>query len=80
MHEADNCFPYSEGHYEFNVMPFSLSNAPATFQATKQLLKPFFWKFVIVFFDDILIYSFDLHSHLHHPHQVLSFLAKETFI
>nr|GEZ35136.1 putative reverse transcriptase domain-containing protein [Tanacetum cinerariifolium] len=66
------------GHYEFQVMPFRLINAPAVFMdLMNRVCKPYLDKFVIVFIDDILIYSKDKKEHEEHLKAILELLKKE---
>ena len=69
-----------EGHYEFKVMPSRLTNAQATFQAAMNgLFHPYRRKFLLVFFDDILIYNKMWREHVRHLDQVLTILEEHQF-
>ena len=73
-------FRTHSGHYEFIVMPFGLSNAPSTFQsAMNDLFRPYLRKFILVFFDDILVYSKDTQQHQIHLQLTLQLLHNHQF-
>jgi hypothetical protein len=70
--EFKTSFQTHHGQFEFTVMAFGLTGAPATFlSAMNDTLSDYLRKFVLVFFDDILIYSTSYTEHLHHITLVL---------
>lgn len=68
-------FRILDGQYEFRVIPFGLPNTPSTFQATMNgIFQPFLRNFVLIFLDDILVFSRDWSTHLEHLKRVLKVL------
>jgi hypothetical protein len=84
MHPKDIpkiAFSTHQGHFEYVVTPFRLTNAPATFQTLmNQLLHKYLRKIVLVFFDDILIYSKSEEEHKEHLHHMLELLRKNHLL
>lgn len=84
MHQDDvkkTTFHSHQGHYEFFIMSFGLTNAPAIFQALmNEILDPCIQRFVLVFFDDILIYSSSWSEHLRHVRRVFEALQHHHLV
>jgi hypothetical protein len=84
MHPDDinkTTFRIHHGHFEFLIMLLGLTNTPSTFQALmNHILKSFIRKFVLVFFDDILVFSISWSGHLQHVKQVFQALQEHNFV
>ncbi|TQV89904.1 retrotransposon nucleocapsid protein [Cordyceps javanica] len=80
-HEWMTAFRTTKGHFEYLVMPFGLTNAPATFQTMiDTILRKQIGVFVVVYLDDILIYSNTLEEHKQHVHEVLQILQDNKLL
>lgn len=78
--EFKTAFQTHFGQFEFGVMAFGLTGAPGTFQeAMNSTLAPYLRQFVLVFFDDILIYSPSYELHLQHIRLVLELLVRDQW-
>jgi len=81
--EEEDCFKTAfqthHGLYEWRVIPFGLTNAPTTFQSLmNSIFAEVLRKFVLVFFDDILVYSLDWSTHIQHLTYVLNILRTHS--
>jgi hypothetical protein len=78
--QSKTAFCTPDGLYQFKVLTFGLTNAPATFQSVmNDMLRPYVGKFVVVYLDDILIFSKTAEKPLVHLGKVLQKLRENQF-
>ena len=74
-------FRTSYGHYKFLVMSFELTNAPAVFMdMMNRVFRPYVDQFVVVFIDDILVYSKSMEEHVYHLRTILQTLRENQLM
>lgn len=75
--EPKTAFETHEGHYEYQVMPYGVIGVPTTFQGImNKIMSPLLRKYVVVFIDDVLIYSSTWQDHLLHIEEVFKLLQQ----
>ena len=76
-HEWKATFRTRYGHFEYKVMPFSLTNAPTVFQhMMNNIFREYLDHFVVIYLDDILVFSTNMEEHTQHVRWVLSKLRE----